>query len=73
MLLLNILKIFLLNRNYELWFISRDKTDTTPFLDFKFDFEIPIPRNWRIITDRDELGRIVKSDVPSDNLKTIVL
>ena len=37
---------------------------TTPTFDFKFDFEIPSPRNWRIITERDELGRIIISIVP---------
>ncbi len=42
----------------------RDKHFTTPTLDFKFGFTIPTPRNWRIITERNELGRIIKSEVP---------
>lgn len=45
-------------------FICRDKTYATSFLDFKFDFIMPSPRKWRIITQRDDYGRIIKSIPP---------
>lgn len=45
-------------------FVGWDNYSTPPTLDFKFDFEIPSPRNWRIITIRDRLGRIVEAKTP---------
>ena len=44
--------------------ISRNKSYTVPTLEFKFNFKLPEPRKMRIIAQRDEFGRIVKSIPP---------
>ena len=44
-------------------YFVRDRCFTPPTFEFKFDFEIPSPRNWRIIAERDELGRILFAKV----------
>ncbi len=35
-----------------------------PHLEFRLGFVMPSPRKIRIITERDELGRIIKAKVP---------
>ena len=43
---------------------SRNCGQSSPSLDFGFELEIPSPRKVRIITQRDEFGRIVHSKPP---------
>ena len=45
-------------------FKRRDSSHSVPSLEFKFAFKTPEPRYGRIITARDELGRIVSSKSP---------
>ena len=41
---------------------GRDSKYTT--LPFQFSFKLPSPRKWRIISQRDQYGRILTADVP---------
>lgn len=43
---------------------SRDKTDQSTTLDFRFELHLPSPRKVRIITLRDDYGRIMHSTPP---------
>ena len=49
--------------NYAFRSISRDTLFTVPTFDFYFKFPMPKPNKERIITERDILGRIVRSQV----------
>jgi len=41
----------------------RDRHHIVPSLEFRFKFLTPLPNKARIITQKDQLGRIVSSEV----------
>lgn len=45
-------------------FKNWDSRDTIPLLEFRFNFVLPKPRKERNIIIRNQLGQIVRSEVP---------